>query len=94
MSRFLQLTLLLGLVASLNADFSAGSDDDDLQPGDSGKPVIVNPIPGVVENPWRLDDPDIVVDDDEPSDEDEGLVYTKRYFMAPWATPSSKAISN
>ena len=82
MSSLIRITLLFALVAGLQAGFSPYEDpDDDLLPGDFGKPTVVNPIPGHGNDPSRIDDPFIIIDD-EPSEEDEGLIYLDRRHAA------------
>jgi hypothetical protein len=79
MIRVLLITLLLTLSTALRAGVGIGNHyEDDLNPADFSKLVIVSPIPGTGSNePWLIDDPDIIIDDDEPSDEDEGLIYSQ-----------------
>ena len=36
---------------------------------------MIAPLPGMAGDPWLIDDPDIIIDDDGPSDEDEGIIY-------------------
>lgn len=55
--------------------------DYELQPGDFGKPVVIAPLPGMDGDPWLIDDPDIIIDDDGPSDEDEGIIYDGTYVL-------------
>ncbi len=55
--------------------------DYELQPGDFGKPVVIAPLPGMAGDPWLIDDPDIIIDDDGPSDEDEGIIYDGSYVL-------------
>jgi len=55
--------------------------DYELEPGDFGKPVVIAPLPGMAGDPWLIDDPDIIIDDDGPSDEDEGIIYDGSYLL-------------
>lgn len=49
--------------------------DCDLIPGDFGKAVVISLVPGVFENPWLIDDPNVIIDEDGPSEDDQGLIY-------------------
>jgi hypothetical protein len=76
MRRILILTACVGLAGAVQAGQNPIDHRDcDLQPGDFAKPVIVSPLPGFVDDPWRLDDPDVIIDDDGPSEEDAGVIY-------------------
>ncbi|MDP2360376.1 MAG: hypothetical protein Q8O14_06440 [bacterium] len=81
---FLTASILLAAFGTAQAgSYPYENRDYYLQPGDFGKPVIVAPLPGLPNDPWRIDDPDIIIDDDGPSEEDAGLVYSNpaRYQM-------------
>jgi len=76
MSRLLCLLTLAGLPASLWAGSTPVEHRDcDLIPGDSGKIVVISLIPGAAGDPWMIDDPDIIIDEDGPSEDDQGLIY-------------------
>lgn len=77
MRRLLILSAVLAAIGAAQAGSPTSNHRDyPLQPGDFAKPVIVGPLPGLISDPTRLDDPIIIIDDDGPSEEDEGIVYT------------------
>jgi hypothetical protein len=87
--------LALSVVLAASTASQAGNNtsrqrDCELLPGDYGKPVVVAPMPGSDMDPWLLDDPDIIIDDDGPSDDDEGVIYTGAYV---WQIPVKKHAS-
>ena len=72
----LTLAAVVTVISAARAGNSTSSHRDcDLLPGDFGKPVVVAPMPGSDMDPWCLDDPDIIIDDNGPSDDDEGIIY-------------------
>ncbi len=76
MKRILLFTLTICCVTGVFAGDTPGSHgEDDLQPGDSSKPVIVNLLPGGSDDPYKIDDPIIIIVDDGPSEDDSGVVY-------------------
>jgi hypothetical protein len=76
MSRLLCLLSLAGLPMTIWAGSNPVEHRDcDLIPGDFGKPVVISLIPGALGDPWMIDDPDIIIEEDGPSEDDQGLIY-------------------
>lgn len=76
MKKILLLVAVCGLLGPLKAGVTpTDHEDDDLLPGDFGKPVIIHLLPGGSQDPWRIDDPIIIIDDDGPSEDDQGIIY-------------------
>jgi hypothetical protein len=91
MIRLLLLSLVFALFTPLEAGVTIDNhQDDDLAPADFVKYVIVAPIPGTGDEPWQIDDPDIIIDDDGPSDEDEGLIYVIPTYPRPCDLPTQR----
>ncbi|MFA7329665.1 MAG: hypothetical protein WC326_01195 [Candidatus Delongbacteria bacterium] len=76
MSRILLLSAVLVLpIFSHAGNLPVDQRDCDLIPGDFGKPVVITLIPGAKEDPTQQDDPDIIIDEDGPSEDDQGMIY-------------------
>lgn len=92
MSRLLCLLSLAGLPMTLWAGSTPVEHRDcDLIPGDSGKIVVISLIPGACGDPWMIDDPDIIIEEDGPSEDDQGLIYIESPLgMRPLLVPVAK----
>jgi len=91
MKRLLALAALGGLLAPLQAGVTPiDHDDDGLIPGDFGKPVVIHLLPGGPQDPWQFDDPVIIIDDDGPSEDDEGIIYDPGSRPMPPAKPGHR----
>ncbi len=93
MSRILLLCAVLALpLFSRAGNPPVDQRDCELIPGDFGKPVVISLVPGVVSEPWCLDDPDIIIDEDGPSEDDQGMIYIgfSAFLQAQRAKPATR----
>lgn len=82
MKRLLTLAAVFAAITQAQGgNLTSDHRDYELQPGDFGKPVVIAPLPGMSGDPWLIDDPDIIIDDDGPSDEDEGIIYDGSWLL-------------
>ncbi len=88
MTRILLLLSLLAVpLVGRAGNLPIDQRDCDLIPGDFGKPVVISLVPGVFADPWMINDPDIIIDEDGPSEDDQGLIYIGTTANRGWVRP-------